>query len=104
MSDIAERAGVATGTLYLYFDAKEALVLALSEQFFETLAVVIDPATQHQDMRVVIADSVWPSLAHIVERAAEVCLLYGGGDTARYEVEVVRMLQHALLPFQEESP
>ncbi|HEU4326220.1 MAG TPA: helix-turn-helix domain-containing protein [Roseiflexaceae bacterium] len=166
MSDIAERAGVATGTLYLYFDSKEALVLALSEQFFETLAVVITPATQQQDTRAAIAESVRLSLAHIVEhqdllrltrldaglagalrrplparreyharlatqlawrmtqgqmrrydplvlaelitgmveRAAEVCLIYGGGDTARYEVEVVRMLQQALLPYQEESP
>ncbi|GAB4189402.1 MAG: hypothetical protein OHK0022_01670 [Roseiflexaceae bacterium] len=166
MSDIAERAGVATGTLYLYFDSKEALVLALSEQFFEKLAEAIAPATKHQDMRAAIADAVRLSLAHIVEhqdllrlthldaglagalrrplparreyqtrlatqltwwmaqgqvrrydplilaelitglveRAAEVCLLQGGGNTARYEVEVVRMLQHALLPYQEESP
>lgn len=166
MSDIAERAGVATGTLYLYFASKEALVLALSEQFFETLAEVIAPATKHQDMHAAIADAVRLSLAHIVEhqdllrltrldagladalrrplparreyharlatqlawrmtqgqvrrydplilaelisglveRAAEVCLLQGGGDTARYQTEVVRMLQHALLPYQETTP
>ena len=34
MSDIAAEAGVAPGTVYLYFDSKEALASAIGEDFF----------------------------------------------------------------------
>jgi AcrR family transcriptional regulator len=37
MSDIAAEAGVAPGTLYLYFESKEALAGAIGEDFFGTL-------------------------------------------------------------------
>lgn len=37
MSDIAAEAGVAPGTLYLYFESKEALAGAIGEDFFCTL-------------------------------------------------------------------
>lgn len=38
MSDIAVEAGVAPGTLYLYFDSKEALANAIGEDFFTRLS------------------------------------------------------------------
>jgi len=38
MSDIAGQAGVAPGTLYLYFDSKEALAAAIGEDFFARLS------------------------------------------------------------------
>jgi AcrR family transcriptional regulator len=38
MSDIAAEAGVAPGTLYLYFDSKEALAGAIGEDFFARLS------------------------------------------------------------------
>ncbi len=38
MSDIAAEAGVAPGTLYLYFDSKEALASAIGEDFFARLS------------------------------------------------------------------
>lgn len=38
MSDIAGQAGVAPGTLYLYFDSKEALATAIGEDFFGRLS------------------------------------------------------------------
>ena len=37
MSDIAAEAGVAPGTLYLYFESKDALAGAIGEDFFGTL-------------------------------------------------------------------
>jgi AcrR family transcriptional regulator len=37
MSDIASEAGVAPGTLYLYFENKEALASAIGEEFFSRL-------------------------------------------------------------------
>ncbi len=44
MSEIADLAGVAHGTLYLYYPAKEALALALSEEFYTGLGALILPA------------------------------------------------------------
>jgi AcrR family transcriptional regulator len=38
MSDIAGEAGVAPGTLYLYFDSKEELAAAIGEDFFQKLS------------------------------------------------------------------
>jgi AcrR family transcriptional regulator len=39
IADIATRAGVATGTVYLYFESKEALVAALVDDLLARLAV-----------------------------------------------------------------
>jgi AcrR family transcriptional regulator len=44
MTDIAADAGVAVGTLYRYFDSKEALSHALAEQFFRQLTAAALPA------------------------------------------------------------
>jgi len=44
MSDIAVEAGVAPGTLYLYFDSKEALANAIGEDFFTRLSVAFTEA------------------------------------------------------------
>lgn len=38
MSDIAAEAGVASGTLYLYFKSKESLASAIGEDFFQRLS------------------------------------------------------------------
>ncbi|MGL5940925.1 MAG: TetR/AcrR family transcriptional regulator [Waterburya sp.] len=43
MVDIAEEAGVAAGTLYRYFESKEILAQALTEEFFQHLAKEISP-------------------------------------------------------------
>lgn len=47
MTDIAAEAGVAAGTLYLYFNSKEALSNALSEDFFNRCAQMIDQYVPH---------------------------------------------------------
>src|SRR5437667_1658893 len=43
MTEIAERAGLAAGTLYNYFDSKEAIFRALLEQRGEELSALLDP-------------------------------------------------------------
>ncbi len=44
MAAIAERAGVASGTVYLYFSSKEALAAALADDFFVRLDTALQPA------------------------------------------------------------
>jgi AcrR family transcriptional regulator len=46
MSDIAQEAGIAHGTLYLYYPAKEALAQALCEDFFERLGRLVLPRAE----------------------------------------------------------
>jgi AcrR family transcriptional regulator len=46
MADIAAEAGVAVGTLYLYFDSKEALTQALALRFFGKLCAAALPALE----------------------------------------------------------
>lgn len=41
ISDIATEAGVASGTVYLYFDSKEAIATALAEDFFKRITELI---------------------------------------------------------------
>lgn len=49
LADIARRAGVAAGTLYLYFDSKEAMVRAIAEDSQRELLERLGPALR--DMR-----------------------------------------------------
>lgn len=58
MAEIAAQAGVAPGTIYLYFDSKEAIVLALSDQFFARIAEATLPALDGDDLNEAIANAV----------------------------------------------
>ncbi|WP_170601135.1 TetR/AcrR family transcriptional regulator [Ruegeria arenilitoris] len=51
MQDVAHQAGMAKGTLYLYFQSKEALLLALLQRYFEDIRARISdiPAPQTLD-------------------------------------------------------
>jgi AcrR family transcriptional regulator len=49
MSDIAERANIASGTVYLYFKSKEALVSALSQEFQDKILAKIMPLLSEFD-------------------------------------------------------
>ncbi len=44
MQEIADEAGLAKGTLYLYFDSREELVLHVAESAFEELQVAVSEA------------------------------------------------------------
>jgi AcrR family transcriptional regulator len=63
MDDIASRAGVAKGTLYLHFRDKEALYLALieqgmTEQLFNVFEQVVETATPLEKLRSIVSASV----------------------------------------------
>jgi AcrR family transcriptional regulator len=49
MSDIALEAGVAPGTLYIYFKSKEALAEAMSDEFFTLIGQRFEEALTHFD-------------------------------------------------------
>jgi AcrR family transcriptional regulator len=51
LSDIAERAGIVTSTLYLYFDSKEAMVKAIAENLLRTLGGQILPLLENLGSR-----------------------------------------------------
>ncbi|GGJ32757.1 TetR/AcrR family transcriptional regulator [Paenibacillus hunanensis] len=59
ISDIANRAGIAKGTVYLYFKSKEELCLAVTrrdcEQFLDNLHEALRPCTNMADKLYVIA-------------------------------------------------
>lgn len=65
MADVAQEAGLAKGTVYLYFPSKEELLLALNERnvdgFFQSLIRLLD-----DDAAVGIEDIVALSRTHII--------------------------------------
>ncbi len=67
MAEIAEHAGIAAGTLYLYFPSKEALAQALGENYLLRLCETILPYLAHQDAAEAIAHSVHAALAFSVQ-------------------------------------
>lgn len=67
IAEIATRAGVAAGTIYLYFESKEAIVLALCEQHFAGLANATLPALQHNDPARAIREAVHAALIYVTE-------------------------------------
>ncbi|HEX9067411.1 MAG TPA: helix-turn-helix domain-containing protein [Ktedonobacterales bacterium] len=58
MAEIAERAGVATGTIYLYFQGKEELVIALVEAFLTRIAERVAPLFELPDISEAIERAV----------------------------------------------
>jgi AcrR family transcriptional regulator len=64
MTEIAAGAGVAVGTLYLYFSSKDILASSLTEQFFEKVSERVEP---------MLADLSTPeSIGRIVDSALEI--------------------------------
>ncbi len=161
IADIATGAGIATGTVYLYFESKEAIVAALVDDLvarltFELCAVLDRPTTVapvnetiRTALRFLLNESdllrlqrlevglkglapyqplpsyrhLWQELAvrlsarmvrgeirrydpltlaalliGTVEWVAEIGLLRGDGDVAKYEATVLQVMNQALLP------
>jgi TetR/AcrR family fatty acid metabolism transcriptional regulator len=161
IADIATRAGVATGTVYLYFESKEALVAALVDDLLTRLTIelcaVLDRPTTvapvdetiRAALRFLLNErdllslqrldlglkglapyrplpgyrQLWQELATrlaarmargqirrydpltlaamligTVEWVAEIGLLRGDGDVAKYEATVLQVMNQALLP------
>lgn len=49
MSEIAARAGVAVGTVYLYFASKESIARAMAESFYKRIEELVAPALATMD-------------------------------------------------------
>ena len=63
VAEIAERAGVAKGTVYLYFQSKQAILDALCDRYQEMIADALLPALQNPDAHAAIKDAVHAGLA-----------------------------------------
>jgi AcrR family transcriptional regulator len=49
VSDIVRAAGVAQGTFYLYFDSKDAVLLAVAERFVAGVGLALEASTEGPD-------------------------------------------------------
>ena len=63
VAEIAQLAGVAKGTVYLYFKSKQAMLDALCDRYQEMVADALLQATQNPDARTVIKEAVHAVLA-----------------------------------------
>jgi AcrR family transcriptional regulator len=63
VAEIAQLAGVAKGTVYLYFESKQAMLDALCDRYQEMVADALLQATQNPDARTVIKEAVHAALA-----------------------------------------
>jgi AcrR family transcriptional regulator len=70
MTEIASRAKIAVGTLYLYFDSKEAIARAIAAQAFARAAGVILPALERPLTRTSIATLVHRTFDAVFEDPA----------------------------------
>jgi AcrR family transcriptional regulator len=57
IADIAAQAQVATGTVYLYYSSKEAIVAALVEDYFTRLTTLIQPFADMADTPTTMAEA-----------------------------------------------
>ena len=62
VSEIAQRAGVAKGTVYLYFQSKQAMLDALCDRYQEMVADALLQAMQNPDVHVAIKEAVHDAL------------------------------------------
>jgi len=63
VTEIAARAGVAVGTLYLYFDSKEAIAFALVDDVVARMGERLAPSLAHLDTSAGVAALVHEALA-----------------------------------------
>lgn len=62
VAEIAQRAGVAKGTVYLYFESKQAMLDALCNLYQEMIADALLQALQNSDGQAAIKDAVHAAL------------------------------------------
>ncbi|MEX2245175.1 MAG: TetR/AcrR family transcriptional regulator [Dehalococcoidia bacterium] len=91
IADIAEEAGIALGTIYLYFPSKEAVFAALNQQFAAILSEAVTSA-QGDSLEAVVRSQVGQVFAACSENRDVVRLAVLNTDP---ETEVARRLQRA---------
>jgi AcrR family transcriptional regulator len=100
MAEIAARTGVATGTLYLSFPSKEALALALAEDFYARLSAAILPELERVDSAAAVAGTVRAAVAFAAEERDLIRLLrldFAVGKPAPDQTLPARRQLHQLL-------
>jgi AcrR family transcriptional regulator len=75
ISEIAAKAGVATGTIYLYFKSKSDIIDALCDYYLLEIIRVTSPALENRDIRQAITYSIRASFKHAATNADLVRLL-----------------------------
>jgi AcrR family transcriptional regulator len=75
IAQIAVKAGIATGTVYLYFKSKSIIIDALCDMYLLGLVKAITPSLENPDMRAAIADGVHTAFKHASANADLVRLL-----------------------------
>lgn len=107
VSDIIERAGVARGTFYLYFDGKEAVFLAIVETFhvrvksaFEALDAAAE-TTRGEGPRAVLEASFrrWMEFFAAHRDVTQVVLREASSVDPRFEQAFIELRQSALTRF-----
>jgi len=63
VAEIAQLAGMAKGTVYLYFESKQAILDALCDRYQEMIADALLPALQNPDAHAAIKNAVHAGLA-----------------------------------------
>ena len=108
VSDIIERAKVARGTFYLYFDSKEQVFLAIVQDFHERIKRMLDEPegpvrlTEHHGQAMLQRSfRRWLELFATHRDAAAVILKEATSIDARFEGEVARLRGLALNYFAE---
>ena len=75
IAQIAVNAGIATGTVYLYFKSKSIIIDALCDMYLLGLVKAITPSLENPDTRAAIANGVQTAFEHASANADLVRLL-----------------------------
>jgi AcrR family transcriptional regulator len=75
MASIAGKAGIATGTIYLYFDSKAKIIDALCDYYLLDNIKAVAPEYENPDIKQAIANGVHAALKHASENADLVRLI-----------------------------
>ena len=78
VADVAARAGISQGTIYLYFDSKEALLEAAVRSFFEDFGQQVDDLVQKAPTASEKLRSLGQSMAELARAAAGIFSLFLG--------------------------
>jgi AcrR family transcriptional regulator len=78
VADVAVRAGISQGTIYLYFDSKEALLEAAVRSFFEDFGQQVDDLVQQAPTVSEKLRSLGLSMAELARAAAGIFSLFLG--------------------------
>jgi AcrR family transcriptional regulator len=109
MAQIALKAGIATGTIYLYFKSKAQIVDALCDHYLLGNIKAVAPEYENPDIQQAISGAIHAALKHASENADLVRLIdlrrSSGGKTNRPKADKViqKTLREGLAKYIEEG-